>query len=149
MGLTGVKLYITSDAMLDRVSAGEQWLAYNVIGSYALERAANDSVVGVILPSDYTLVITRFALIPRTAAHPSAARLFLNYLLSRQGRIRLASRSLIPARDDVIVPATAAIPETLRPALRPVRVGPSVLTYLDHAKQAQFLREWRKALQTY
>lgn len=86
MGLTGVKLYITSDAMLDRVSAGEQWLAYNVIGSYALERAANDPVVGVILPSDYTLVITRFALIPRTAAHPSAARLFLDYLLSRQGQ---------------------------------------------------------------
>ena len=36
MGPTGVKLYLLSDAMLDRVSAGEQWLAYNVIGSYAL-----------------------------------------------------------------------------------------------------------------
>ena len=29
--------YITGDAMLDPVSAGERWLAYDVIGSYALE----------------------------------------------------------------------------------------------------------------
>jgi iron(III) transport system substrate-binding protein len=149
LGLAGVKLYITSDAMLDRVSAGEQWLAYNVIGSYALERAANDPAVGVILPSDYTLIITRFALIPRSASHPAAARLFLDYLLSRQGQARLASRSLNPVRDDVAVPASAAIPAALKPALRPVRVGPGVLTYLDRAKQARFLTEWRKTLQTH
>jgi iron(III) transport system substrate-binding protein len=149
MGLVGVKLYITSDAMLDRVSAGEQWLAYNVIGSYALERAVNDPAVGVILPSDYTLVITRFALIPRSAAHPASARLFLDYLLSRHGQAQLASRSLNPVREDVALPATVAIPEALKPALRPVRVGPGVLTYLDRAKQTQFLREWRRALQTH
>ena len=39
---------------------------------------------------------------------------------------------------DVAVPASAAIPASLRaswrPPLRPVRVGPSVLAYLDRAK---------------
>ena len=39
MGRANVKLYSSSGPMIDRVSAGDLVLAYNVLGTYALERA--------------------------------------------------------------------------------------------------------------
>jgi iron(III) transport system substrate-binding protein len=145
MGQVGAKLYSSSGTMLDRVAAGDQRLAYNILGSYALQRARQDPALGVVFPSDYTLVLSRIAFIPRTAPHPNAARLFLDYLLSREGQRDLAARSMAPVRDDMaeedLVPASA------RAAMRPIRLGPDLLTYLDQAKRGLFLREWRRTLQ--
>ena len=144
MGQVGVKLYTSTGTMLDRVVAGEQVLAYNVIGSYALERAKREPVLGVVLPSDYTIVLSRIAFIPRTARHPSAARLFLNFLLSADGQRRLAAQSLGPARVDAqLGPA----PADGRATLRPIQVGPELLTYLDQIKRARFIKQWQRVLQ--
>jgi len=145
MGQVGAKLYSSSSTMLDRVAAGDQRLAYNVLGSYAQQRARQDSALGVVFPSDYTLVVSRVAFIPRAAPHPNAARLFLDYLLSREGQRHLAARSMAPVREDVA--EEDAIPPEARAAVRPVRLGPDLLTYLDQAKRSLFLREWRRALQ--
>jgi iron(III) transport system substrate-binding protein len=46
-------------------------------------------------------------------------------------------------RDDV--PANPIEHESF---VRPIRVGPELLTYLDQAKRNRFLKEWRRALQT-
>lgn len=145
MGQVGVKLYTTTDTMLDRVSAGEALLAYGVFGAYALERAKGDPALGVVLPSDYTLLVSRIAFVPKDARHPAAARLFLDYMLSREGQGRLASRSVTPSRPDARregdpVAAAAA-------ALRPVPVGPELLANLDQIKRARTLRQWRRAVE--
>jgi iron(III) transport system substrate-binding protein len=147
MGQVGVKLYGSSDAMLDRISSGEALIAYNVIGSYALARAKHDPAIGVVFPADYAVVMTRIAVIPKAARHPNAARLFLDHLLSRRGQELLAAQFLSPVRRDLAGSAEALIPASLEPALRPIHVGPALLTYLDQAKRARFLKEWQRALQ--
>src|SRR6185436_19803584 len=52
MGRAGVRLFASSDPMIDRVASGELLIAYNVLGSYALERAKREGDLGIIFPSD-------------------------------------------------------------------------------------------------
>jgi iron(III) transport system substrate-binding protein len=144
MGEARAKLYSTTSTMLDRVAAGDQLIAYNIIGSYGFERVKAEPSLGIVLPVDYTIVMSRIAFIPKGAPHPNAAKLFLDYLLSKDGQTRLAARSLGSVRDDV--PANAIEHEGF---FRPIRVGPELLTYLDQAKRNRFLKDWRRALQTH
>ena len=133
-------LATTTEAMLQAVAQGRQAIAYNVIGSYALERARTDPRIGVAFLQDYTLVTSRIAFIAREAAHPAAAKLFLDFLLSREGQSLLARRSLWPVRTDVAarrLPAAQA---------RPIRVGPQLLVNLDRVKRQRFLRDWTAIL---
>ena len=143
LGQAGVKLYTTTATMLDRVSSGEAILAYGVFGSYALERAKRDPALGVVLPTDYTLVASRIAFIPKAARHPAAARVFMDYMLSREGQDRLAARSVTPARPDARRPDDS-IAAAL--TLRPIAVGPELLTYLDQIKRARVLRQWQRVI---
>ncbi|WP_311270187.1 ABC transporter substrate-binding protein [Sphingobium sp. WCS2017Hpa-17] len=133
-------LSITTEPMLRGVAEGKLSIAYNVIGSYAVERARRDPRIGVIFPQDYTIVMSRIAFIAREARHPAAAKLFLDFLLSRQGQSLLAQHSLWPVRADIRgrrLPAAQA---------RPVRVGPQLLANLDRVKQQRFLRDWNAIL---
>ena len=144
LGQVGVKLYTTTETMLDRIAAGETLLAYGVFGAYALERAKQDPRIGVVLPGDYTLLVSRIAFVPKDARHPAAARLFLDYMLSRDGQTRLAARALTPARPDA---RRADDPVAAAPALRPVPVGPELLANLDQIRRARMLRQWRRAME--
>ncbi|TCP98585.1 iron(III) transport system substrate-binding protein [Sphingomonas sp. PP-F2F-A104-K0414] len=132
----------TSEPMLRDVAEGRQALAYNVIGSYALERARTDPRIGVAFLQDYTIVTSRIAFIAREAAHPAAAKLFLDFLLSREGQSLLAKRSLWPVRTDV---SARRLPSA---QARPIRVGPQLLVNLDRVKRQRFLRDWTAILAT-
>ncbi|HJV59502.1 MAG TPA: ABC transporter substrate-binding protein [Albitalea sp.] len=147
MGAVSVELETNTSVMMERIASGKDYLGYNLIGSYALTRVRHDPAVGVVLPTDYTLVMSRIALLSRTAAHPDAARLWLDYLLSRRGQTLLARRSeLFSIRADVDGEFTAAaLQRTLAGSLQSIRVGPALLVYLDHAKQRDFLRRWEQA----
>lgn len=144
LGQAGVKLYTRTETMLDRISDGEALLAYGVFGAYALERAKQDPAIGIVLPSDYTLLVSRIAFIARDAPHPAAARLFLDYMLSREGQGQLAARALTPARLDA---RRADDPVASAPTLRPVAVGPELLANLDQIRRARMLRRWRRAME--
>jgi iron(III) transport system substrate-binding protein len=143
MGRSRVQLYSSVGSILERVSSGEHLIAYNMIGSYALEREVRDPSIGVVLPSDYTLVASRIALIPADARHPAAAKLFLDYLLSKRGQTLLARKHMTPVRSDVEAPAGTHIAAA---NMRAIRVGPELLANLDQIKRLRFLREWRSAL---
>jgi iron(III) transport system substrate-binding protein len=145
MGRAGVKLYTSSGPMIDRVTAGDFVLAYNIPGAYALERAKQDADLGIIFPSDYTLLMSRIALIPRSARHLAAARRFVDYLLSRAGQARLVEHSLGSVREDM-QPAIPGFPDAAK-SLRPIALNIDLLTYLDRAKRGQFLKQWKKTLQ--
>ncbi|MBD8678262.1 ABC transporter substrate-binding protein [Sphingomonas sp. CFBP 13720] len=133
-------LAANTEPMLAAVAAGRQAIAYNVIGSYALEKAKADRRIGVVFPTDYTLVTSRIAFIARDARSPAAAKLFLDFLLSRRGQALLAQRSLWPVRTDVPARRLAAA------QARPIRVGPQLLVNLDRISRQRFLREWRAIL---
>lgn len=134
-------LYDSTEAMIRDLAAGEQWIAYNMIGSYALEQQARDGSVGIVLPEDYTLVMSRIALIPAKAQHPNAARLFLDFLLSRRGQGHLSAMYMNPVRRDV-----SRLPGLTPPAAsaRAIHVGPSLLLSLDHLKKQGFARRWER-----
>jgi len=137
---TGPMLETTTAPMLAGVASGRLAIAYNVIGSYALEQARRNPDLGVVFPRDYTLVTSRIAFISREARHPAAARLFLDFLLSRAGQAQLARHSLWPVRSDV--------PARRLPAgqARVVRVGPQLLVNLDRLTRERFLRDWNTIL---
>lgn len=149
MGTAGLHGRASTSAMLDRIAAGDALLGYNVLGSYALERARNDPALGVVLPQDYTLVMSRVMFIARQARHPHAARLWVDYVLSRRGQAVLANRAgLFSIRDDVAGETTAArLKGQLGGALRPIPIGTGLLTYLDQMKRRDFLRKWDAAVQ--
>jgi len=139
LGQAGARLVASTGEMLDGIVSGQLVLAYNVIGSYAADRARAAPELGVVLPADYTLVMSRVALIPRTAPHPSAARLFLDHLLSASGQRALAARAIGPVRDDVPPGDAASAPPE---AARPIPLGLGLLAWLDQMKRARFLRDW-------
>jgi iron(III) transport system substrate-binding protein len=140
MAATRPVLATTTEPMLRAVAEGRQAIAYNVIGSYALERARRDPRIGVIFPHDYTIVTSRIAFIARDARHPAAAKLFLDFLLSRQGQSLLAQHSLWPVRTDIRARRLPAA------QVRPIRVGPQLLVNLDRLKRERFLRDWNAIL---
>jgi iron(III) transport system substrate-binding protein len=144
-GDVGVKLYSATGTVLDRISSGEHLIAYNMIGSYAIERAKEDPAIGVVFPADYITLMSRIAFIPVGAKHPEAAKLFLDYLLSERGQKFLLARSVGPVR--LGLDADGVIPAGRTDAVKPIHIGPELLTYLDQSKRASFLKEWRRALQ--
>jgi iron(III) transport system substrate-binding protein len=148
-GSVGVKLYTSIGAMLERISSGEHLLGFNIFGSYALARQKKDPSLEVVYPKDYTLVMSRIALIPKAAKHPNAGKAFLDYLISKRGQDLIAKAALFSIRTDVEGEMTAsALTKKLGGTLKPLPVGPSLLVYLDQAKRLEFLKQWQQAIGT-
>ena len=91
-GKEQIKLYTSVGAMLERIGSGEHLLGYNIFGSYAIARAKKDPGIAWVLPTDYTLVTSRVAFISAKARNPNAAKLFLDYMLSKDGQDILANK---------------------------------------------------------
>ena len=149
MGRAGVQTYPTSQDVIDGVNSGKLHLGYNVLGSYAADQAARLPDIGMVLPRDYVVVISRVALVPRAAANPALGEAFLAFLMSREGQTVLAERLRLPAVSLEVrgKDSAAAMQEALGAKLRPVAVSPGLLAYLDTASRAQVLAQWNTALE--
>lgn len=145
LGDNHVVLEERTGVLLDKVSSGRLALVYNVLGSYAQARIDNGEPLGIVEPEDYTLVMLRTAVIPRTARNSAEARRFLDYLLSPRGQHALSRRArltpIVGAGDRGI----GAGPER---NLRPIPLGPGLLVYLDALKRRQFLDAWNSSMQS-
>jgi iron(III) transport system substrate-binding protein len=141
LGPTKPQLYSSGQDIIIRLSKGEFLFGYNVLSSYLLDQLTHDPNLGIVFPSDYTLVTSRIAIIPKGAQHPAAAKLFLDFLLSAEGQTILASLHIHPVRNGVAIPHPAAHPE----ALRPIQFGPALLANLDGFRRERVLREWRRS----
>ncbi|MEJ8848600.1 ABC transporter substrate-binding protein [Variovorax rhizosphaerae] len=146
-GKVDVRFASTTDAMLKQVASGKTTIAYNVLGSYAVAQARKDPNIGYVFPSDYTLVMSRLQLINKKAAHPNAARLWVDYILSQRGQTVIANQAgLYSVRADVNGETTAArLTQTLGNSLRAIAVGPSLIGYLNNQNYRDFIVQWRKA----
>jgi iron(III) transport system substrate-binding protein len=148
-GAVSVKLYTSVGAMLERITSGEHLLGFNIFGSYATARQRKDPSLAIVYPKDYTLVMSRVAVLPKAAKHPNAAKVFLDYLLSKRGQELVAKAALFSIRDDVQGEATAAsLQKQLGQVLKPIHVGPDLLEALDQTKRLDFLRKWQQAIGT-
>ena len=148
LGDMRVGLETSSATMIDKVASGEALIAYNVLGSYAMARVRENPDLAITIPRDYCLVMSRIALISRTAGNPEAAGLFIDFLLSREGQKLIANAaSLYSLRDDIQGEATAAnLRQAAQGPLIPIHLGPGLLVYLDKMKRREFLARWRRAM---
>jgi iron(III) transport system substrate-binding protein len=148
-GASNYRVYGSTGNMLEKVSSGEHLLGYNVLGSYALVRAKKDPALGVVLPKDYTLVLSRVMFIGKQAKNPNAAKLWVDYILSPRGQKLIGSDvELFSVRNDVDAEYTAAsLTKQLGPNnVKPIPVSAEIVTYLDPKKRLDFLSAWKAAL---
>jgi len=147
-GATKYKVYSSTGNMLEKVSSGEHLLGYNVLGSYALVRAKKDPNLGVVLPKDYTLVLSRVMFIGKQAKNPNAAKLWTDYILSQRGQKLIGSDvELFSIRNDVDAEYTAAsLNKQLGANVKPIPVSAEIVTYLDPKKRLEFLSNWKATL---
>lgn len=147
MGRAGLHVDETTHEMIDRIAEGKAMLGYNVLLPYAMSRAGTDPRIGVVLPKDYTLVMSRVIFINRGAPHPEAARAWLDYLLSRRGQRLLNRIGLYSVRADIEDEGSGThLRRQLGKAFRPIALNTGLLTYLDQMKQELFLSRWNAAL---
>ncbi|MDB5695666.1 MAG: iron transporter substrate-binding protein [Sphingomonas bacterium] len=142
LGAARARLFTTTEAIIADVASGRSAIGYNVVGSYAADEMRRSPQLGLVLPHDYTLIMSRIAVIPARAAHPSAARLFLDYLLSREGQHALALHSMPPVRRDVAAPPALAVRAG---SARAIRVGPALLVHQDQLTRKGTMAKWRAA----
>jgi iron(III) transport system substrate-binding protein len=145
---TDMLLVPTTAEMLTHIAKGEALVGYNVLGSYALVEAMKNPNIGVVLPGDYTLILSRIAFINRRAPHPKEAGIWMDYLLSRRGQSVLNDTGLFSVRDDVSTSSRSALElrRQLGDASRPIVIGTGLLTYLDRMKHELFLESWDRVM---
>ena len=86
------------------ILSGERKIAMVPI-SNVLEAEAKGQPVKIIYPSDGTLVLGGSTLIPAKAPHPNAAKLFLEYMMSKEFSQFAAGKGRIPVRADAPKPS--------------------------------------------
>jgi len=143
-GRSGTIATCCSAEIIDAVADGRYLVGYNILGSYALARAAHDPRIAVVAPHDYTLILARAALIPKAARQWQAAGALLDFMLSEDGRRALAQSRLVVSFDASDEP-DLEMPEGATSLLRPIPLSPALLVGLDQHKRALFIARWRAA----
>ena len=148
LGQRQPQLLLTTNAMVGRIADGRAQFGMNLLGAYAVPQALHSPTLGVIFPEDYTLVSSRVLMLNNRAAHPNAARLWVDYLLSRRGQTVMATASRLYAlREDVQGETTgAALRKVLGERARPMALGPELAAPLANAAYRDFIGRWRAAL---
>ncbi len=148
LGVVGPRVQSSAGTMMERISSGENLLGFNIFNSYAALRAKKDPSIGIVLPKDYALVMSRVMFISKSAKNPSAAKLWLDYILSKRGQTIIANQSELGAiRADVEGEMTVAgYTKLLGAAAKPIPVSADLLTYLDQTKRLDFIKQWQAAM---
>jgi ABC-type Fe3+ transport system substrate-binding protein len=72
---------------LERIASGEfDALVFNCSQSNTLSMKAKGMPVDFVIPSDAALVVYIYLAVPKTAPNPSSAKLWINYILSREAQ---------------------------------------------------------------
>ena len=150
LGAAQARLACCTGDILEMIERGEVLIAYNMLGSYAHARILAGARIGIVLPEDYTLVMSRVAIIPASARRAELAGRFIDYLLSQRAQEIIASQSaLFELAPDIAgdAAATGVRAATNGPVI-PITLSPALLVFLDKIKRESFLRQWRLAFQS-
>jgi iron(III) transport system substrate-binding protein len=148
LAAVGPRVQSSAGTMMERISSGENLLGFNIFNSYAALRAKKDPSIGIVLPKDYALVMSRVMFISKTAKNPNAAKLWLDYILSKRGQTIIANQSELGSiRADVEGEMTlAGYTKLLGAAAKPIPVSADLLVYLDQTKRLEFIKQWQAAM---
>jgi len=147
MGSRGLETQASTDTIFDQISSGRNLIAYDILGSDAIKRAKRDPTVGVQFTVDYNRVLSRLILIAKTARHPNAGKLWLDYVLSKRGQQQMQIADLYPVREDVknIEPGLALLRQ-LPGVAKPISADPSLAQIADNSKRRAFESRWNAVL---
>jgi iron(III) transport system substrate-binding protein len=133
--------------ILDGIEAGRILIGYNMLASYAYARVRAGARLGLVMPADYTLVLSRGAMIPATAGNAAAGTRFVNYLLSGRGQT-LAQREAFffgfAGEAPAGIEGAASIVRT--GIARPIAIGPALLAVQDDERRRRFIADWSRSL---
>jgi iron(III) transport system substrate-binding protein len=138
MGRLDTRLYCCSGDMIDGLRSGDLLMAYNVLGSYAAANLTDEDPVQMIALEDFTITLLRTALVPISAGAPDLGRALLRFILSDPGQEIFRTIAGLPPIDAEVF--------ALNPHLRPIRLDPGLLAYLDRMTRQRFLDEWSAAM---
>lgn len=146
LGRAQVVVRCCTSQILDEVAAGRLLIGYNMLGSYAYERVRRGQPIGIVMPADYTLVLSRGAMVPIHAPNPSLATRFVNYLLSERGQSIGRNQSFFFGLDGS-TPSGIEGPDVVTSGIaRPIVVGPALLAVQDTARRKRFLEDWSQSM---
>src|ERR1700692_4091945 len=106
-----IPLPIAARAVLDRVIAGEYPIGLEMNSSHVVISAALGAPVRFV-PLDPVTMTLQIAGISRGAPHPNAAKLFLDFIISRAGQEVFRDADYIPMRPDVAAKSPELKPES-------------------------------------
>ncbi|WP_300033712.1 substrate-binding domain-containing protein [uncultured Roseobacter sp.] len=135
MGRLETQLYCCSGEMITDVASGDLALAYNVLGSYARVRLKDTPGIRVVEMEDFVSVMLRSALIPMNARAVEEAGLMIDFLAGMSNRPELVQATGLP-------PVSLDARDGDESVLRPIRLGPGLLVFLDRMRRETFLRSW-------
>lgn len=142
-GRAGTLTRCCNKDVLDALEDGRIEIAYNVLGGYAYAFHLQHPYLRVVVPHDYTIVLSRGMVIPKQAAQPDLARRFVDYLLSAEGRAVTDRQAFYfsaakPLPDDVTGPK-ALMASGIG---RPIAIGSALLAARDRAQRERFIAGW-------
>jgi iron(III) transport system substrate-binding protein len=146
LGRSEVVVRCCTSQILDEIAAGRVLIGYNLLGSYAYERMRKGEPLGIVMPSDYTLVLSRGAMVPAHSARAELAARFIRYLLSDRGQTVAASESFFFSPDGKTPPGIEGPDVVTSGIARPIAVGPTLLAVQDAARRERFLEDWTRSM---
>ncbi|GHA57451.1 periplasmic iron-binding protein [Amylibacter ulvae] len=138
MGRLKTRLYCCSGEMIDDVASGRLAMAYNVLGSYAEKRLQTMDGVKIVPMQDFVSLMLRTSIITTNAKNASAAKRMVDFLSMMETRPELSAASGLPA--------VQRLETTAAKGLRPIRLGPGLLVFLDRLKRETFIRNWQNSI---
>lgn len=136
MGNLGTQLYCCSGEMIDDLVSGKIAVAYNVLGSYADDRAEVGDTIEIILPADFPTTMMRTVFVSKTTNAPDAATAFVRHMIDFQRQRSGLLTSLLPPLNKSSDGAGQST----------IALEPALMTYLDRLKRQRFITEWENAI---
>lgn len=150
LGNADVVLGENTSTLLAAIGSGELVAGYNLLGSYARAEADRNPNLVIVYPQDYTLAVSRTALILKSSVNREAAHVFLEYLLSLRGQKVLSEQTALSAVRPEIGSryVRLGLSESQIGPMKPIALGPGLLVYLDPMKRQHLLGKWNDAIQS-
>ncbi|MGI9399841.1 MAG: ABC transporter substrate-binding protein [Rhizobiaceae bacterium] len=139
MGRLNTRLYCCSGAMLADVASGKLAFAYNVLGSYANSKLGDTPGIITVEMDDFVSVMLRTAVIPNTVKNYEAAGTMIDFLSELGNYPDLVELTGLPP----VKPRESSDPQSVRP----IRLGPGLMVFLDRMRKESFLRSWVNSIE--
>jgi iron(III) transport system substrate-binding protein len=99
------------------------------------------------MPADYTLVLSRGAMLPAGARNAAAGARFISYLLSVRGQTLAQREAFFFGFAGEAPTGLAGAASIVRTGIaRPIAISPALLAVQDDERRRRFIADWSRSL---